>query len=132
MSRVPRSFGGYYFWQKANYFLIHEHIREIEAPTSEETLKKFLSTVLQLPFPNKRPLWEMLVFSHYEGEKSALVLRLHQVVADPTEAMNILCAFTNGKLTTEMEKNETVEKKDKLTLSERRDAILKIVSCNNN
>jgi NRPS condensation-like uncharacterized protein len=98
LTQVPRSFGGFHFWQNANYFLVHEHIREIETPTNDDMLKKFVATVMKLPFPNKRPLWEILVFSNYNSNSSALVFRVHQAVTDEAGLLSVLCAITNGTL----------------------------------
>lgn len=99
LTQIPSTFCGYYYWQKANYFLIHEHIRQINQPTDELGLKKAVGTLMTLPFPNRRPLWEILVYPNYLGTTtvgrgttcgSALFIRIHRSVTDSQGLMNIL------------------------------------------
>jgi len=108
--QIPITFGGYYFWSKANYFLIHEHIRLVEQPMTSTQLKKFAGTVMNLPFPNKRPLWEILVFPNYISDadekdnedscvQSVVVLRVHHAVADSWALMNLLHCMLTGRQT---------------------------------
>lgn len=98
LTQIPSTFGGYYFWQKANYFIIHEHIRQINQPTDELGLKKAVGTLMTLPFPNRRPLWEILVYSNYLGTTTVgrgttcgtiLFIRIHRAVADSHGLLSI-------------------------------------------
>jgi len=76
---------------------------------------------MTLPFPNKRPLWEILVFPSYNTNCSAVVIRIHQAVTGPEGLVDLLVPLSNGMI-----KESIRDQSQETTLEEKHTGLEKV------
>lgn len=71
-------------WVDDEHFDIDRHVRvgTLPDPGGDEGLRRFLGDLLSRPLDPARPLWDTWVVDGLEGDRVAVVLRVHHVMAD--------------------------------------------------
>ncbi|MFL5869226.1 MAG: wax ester/triacylglycerol synthase domain-containing protein [Thermoleophilaceae bacterium] len=73
-------------------FRIERHVRGGAGPLGDERLRDEVARLMAEPLDRERPLWAMDVLP-LEGDRTALVWRLHHAIADGTVAMRMARAL---------------------------------------
>ena len=68
----------------------HVRTRAVAAPGNEASLLKVVEELNEPPLPRSRPLWELWTLSGLSGDRLAMLIRLHHVVADGMAALALL------------------------------------------
>ena len=78
-------------WVDDPHFLLSYHVRSIALPRpgTEEQLKELFTTVMAQPLDRNKPLWDMWVIDGLEGNRWALISRLHHCMADGASTTDI-------------------------------------------
>jgi diacylglycerol O-acyltransferase / wax synthase len=71
-------------WRDDHDFDLDYHLRwvALPAPGSMRQLLDLAATLVQSPFDRTRPLWEFVVIEGLEGDRAAMVQKLHHSIAD--------------------------------------------------
>ncbi|CAG7835229.1 unnamed protein product [Allacma fusca] len=80
--QVPVSYGGYYFWQEVPVD-IDKQIRcthEFKTNDHQNELNQILGDLMTSPLPGA--LWEILLYTGYQSDKSVVVFRIHHTLGD--------------------------------------------------
>jgi diacylglycerol O-acyltransferase / wax synthase len=75
-------------WSDDPEFSLERHVLDRGA-LDEGGLRRLVCTAMQTPLDRGHPLWAMEVVSPLEGERTALVWRIHHAVADGVSAMRM-------------------------------------------
>jgi WS/DGAT/MGAT family acyltransferase len=84
-------------WEADDEFDIDWHVRRIGAPGdgSLSDLLDWAVLFLEDPYDRTRPLWQFVVLDGVEGDRGALAMKLHHVVADGKGFVRVIAAFTD-------------------------------------
>ena len=86
------SFGGGPAWVKDSQFSVHNHIFTGPSILTEESLQRYVGSLLPRALPSGRPLWEVVVLHDYGVSKdTVLICRLHQCISDGMTLLRVLC-----------------------------------------
>jgi WS/DGAT/MGAT family acyltransferase len=79
-------------WVDDPRFDLDYHLRHTAppAPGSEEELKRLVGRVLSQPLDRDRPLWEMWLVEGLEGERFALLIKVHHCMMDGVAGANLM------------------------------------------
>lgn len=74
------------------------HVRHISlpAPGSQRALLDLASQIFATPLDRERPLWDATLIEGIEGERTALLFRMHHSVVDGVGAVSMLSAMTQA------------------------------------
>lgn len=86
------------FWQDDPHFDIHRHVIPVTlaAPGGEAELQALASRILSQLLDRNKPLWDVHVVSGLEGERGALIWRLHHSLADGVSGVQLLKALLDS------------------------------------
>lgn len=89
---------GGYNWVDAPDFDIDDHVimAELAAPGDDETLQRYVSTLMSRPLDRDKPLWEVHLVDGYRGA-TAMVARFHHALADGTALARVLLELTDDE-----------------------------------
>jgi WS/DGAT/MGAT family acyltransferase len=90
---VPAPFGvGHPTWEDDPDFDLHEHVRRwsLPAPGGESELVALASALFELPLARSRPLWEMHLIQGLDGDRCALLQKVHHCMVDGMAGAQIL------------------------------------------
>jgi diacylglycerol O-acyltransferase / wax synthase len=78
-------------WVDDQHFNLGYHVRSIALPSpgSEEQLKELFTTLMAQPLDRNKPLWDMWLIDGLEGNRWALISRLHHCMADGVSTTDI-------------------------------------------
>jgi len=78
-------------WVDDQHFNLGYHVRSIALPSpgSEEQLKELFTTLMAQPLDRNKPLWDMWLIEGLEGNRWALISRLHHCMADGVSTTDI-------------------------------------------
>jgi diacylglycerol O-acyltransferase len=78
-------------WVDDERFDLDFHLRRaaLPSPGGRFQLERAVGRVLSRPLDRSKPLWELYVFEELEGERSAVLLKLHHALADGIGGMLI-------------------------------------------
>ncbi|MGH7154262.1 MAG: wax ester/triacylglycerol synthase domain-containing protein, partial [Acetobacteraceae bacterium] len=78
-------------WVDDQHFLLTYHVRSIALPSpgSEEQLRELFTTLMAQPLDRNKPLWDMWLIDGLEGNRWALISRLHHCMADGVSTTDI-------------------------------------------
>ncbi len=96
---APTPFGcGRPVWVDAAGFDIGDHVSFVEcaAPGDEEALLKVAAEVVGTRLPAHRPLWRMTAVTGLDGDRSALIVAFHHVLADGIGGLAVLANLVDG------------------------------------
>jgi len=79
-------------WVDDDRFNIGYHIRHtsLPHPGNEQQLKKLSARIMQQPLDRSRPLWETWVVEGLEGDRFALVTKVHHCMVDGVAGIDLL------------------------------------------
>ena len=79
-------------WVDDDRFNIDFHIRHISLPRpgNEEQLKRLSALIMEQHLDRRRPLWEMWVVEGLEGDRLALISKVHHCMIDGVSGVDIL------------------------------------------
>jgi WS/DGAT/MGAT family acyltransferase len=92
--RVP--FGLHHpVWVDDPDFELDDHVTRasLPSPGGQAELDAFVAAVMSRPLDPDRPLWEMYVVEGLEGERTALVAKVHHAILDGVSGASVLAAF---------------------------------------
>ncbi len=71
-------------WVDDEHFNIHYHFRHtsLPRPGSEEQLKRLTARLMESPLDRSRPLWETWVIEGLEGNRFAVINKIHHCILD--------------------------------------------------
>ena len=76
-------------WVEAQPDLRH-HVRLAEVPNGPQALERLCGHLMTVPLDLDQPAWELLVAPRARGGQTAVVLRIHHVLADGMAAVGIV------------------------------------------
>lgn len=78
-------------WTFDDGFDMSWHLRRIEAPAphTPDTVIEFARQAAMTAFDRARPLWEFTLIEHLEGDRAALVMKLHHSLTDGLGGMQL-------------------------------------------
>ncbi len=76
-------------WVEAHPDLRH-HVRPVEVPNEPEALERLCAHLMTVPLRLDQPPWEILVAPRAKGGQTAVILRIHHVLADGMAAVAIV------------------------------------------
>lgn len=85
-------------WVDDPHFQIHFHVRHtrLPRPGSERQLKRTAGRILSQHLDRHRPLWELWVIEGLEGDRFALVTKVHHCMVDGVSGSELLAALLTG------------------------------------
>jgi diacylglycerol O-acyltransferase / wax synthase len=92
--RVP--FGLYHaVWADDPDFALDDHLHRasLPSPGGQDELDAYVASVMSRPLDPDRPLWKMHVVEGLEGERAALVAKVHHSILDGVSGASVLAAF---------------------------------------
>jgi diacylglycerol O-acyltransferase / wax synthase len=92
--RVP--FGLHHpLWVDDPDFELDDHVSRasLPSPGGQAELDAFVASVMSRPLDPDRPLWEMHVVEGLEGDRAALVAKVHHAILDGVSGASVLAAF---------------------------------------
>jgi WS/DGAT/MGAT family acyltransferase len=90
---VPAPFNvGHPTWEWDQQFDIRRHVlrAEVEAPGTEAQLFDLASTLFAGPLDRDKPLWEIYLVDGLQGDRSALVSKVHHCLVDGVSGIELL------------------------------------------
>jgi len=83
------------FWEDVEDFALTDHLHPVRLPDpgDQEALETFTSSLISVPLPHDRPLWDLYLVDEY-GEGCALVFRMHHAIADGVALARLLLSLT--------------------------------------
>jgi WS/DGAT/MGAT family acyltransferase len=90
---------GHPVWVDDPSFNLHYHLRHVRlpGPGSERQLKRLVGRIFSQRLDREKPLWELWVIEGLEGDRIAIVSKVHHCLADGISGSEIIAAL----LTTE-------------------------------
>ncbi|MBV8463213.1 MAG: wax ester/triacylglycerol synthase family O-acyltransferase, partial [Acidimicrobiales bacterium] len=82
-------------WVDDPDFELDDHLSRasLPSPGGPAELDAFLASAMSRPLDPDRPLWEMYVVEGLEGDRSALVAKVHHAILDGVSGASVLAAF---------------------------------------
>jgi WS/DGAT/MGAT family acyltransferase len=82
-------------WVDDPDFDLEDHVRRLGAPEpgDEAALEQAVGEIMSRPLPLDRPPWELVVVEGLQGERTAVVARLHHAIVDGVSGAALLAAF---------------------------------------
>ena len=96
---VPTPVGcGRPIWVDDAGFDLEEHVRSVECPVpgDEDALLAVAAEVIGARLPADRPLWRLTFVSGLDGERTALIVAFHHVLADGIGGLAVLANMVDG------------------------------------
>jgi diacylglycerol O-acyltransferase len=84
-------------WVRDAHFDLDFHLRRVAlpAPATRRELLDYVGPIAASPFDRARPLWELTLVEGLEGERAALVLKVHHSVTDGVGGMELLTSLVD-------------------------------------
>ena len=99
LHRIPRyrqrlrfiPFADHAVWVDDRHFDLDYHVRHtaLPKPGSDEQLKKLSSRVMSQPLDRARPLWETWIVEGLEGDRFAVITKIHHCMIDGSSGVDI-------------------------------------------
>ncbi len=79
-------------WCDDRHFNLRYHVRHtaLPAPGSEEQLQTLVGRLMSQQLDRTKPLWELWVIEGLEGERWAMVIKMHHCLADGVAATDLM------------------------------------------
>jgi diacylglycerol O-acyltransferase / wax synthase len=83
---------GHAVWVDDPHFNIDYHVRHtsLPLPGSEEQLKRLSARIMEQQLDRARPLWEMWVVEGLEGDRFALISKVHHCMIDGVSGVDLM------------------------------------------
>ncbi len=84
-------FFNHHVWVDDPHFDIDYHIRHtaLPKPGTDEQLKALSARIMQQPLDRKRPLWETWVVEGLEGDRFAMITKIHHCMIDGASGVDL-------------------------------------------
>ncbi|HDH03581.1 MAG TPA: wax ester/triacylglycerol synthase family O-acyltransferase [Actinobacteria bacterium] len=94
-------------WVDDEHFNIDFHVRHtsLPKPGTDEQLKKMAGRILSQQLDRAKPLWEMWIIEGLEGDRMAMVTKIHHCMVDGVASTGIMGALLNVVPTSEIEES---------------------------
>ena len=99
LHRIPRyrqklhfiPFEDHAVWVDDRHFSLDFHVRHaaLPKPGSDDELKKLASRIMAMPLDRSRPLWETWVVEGLEGDRFAMITKIHHCMIDGSSGVDI-------------------------------------------
>jgi WS/DGAT/MGAT family acyltransferase len=78
-------------WVDDRHFSLDYHVRHaaLPRPGSDEQLKKLASRIMAMPLDRTRPLWETWVVEGLEGDRFAVITKIHHCMIDGSSGVDV-------------------------------------------
>jgi WS/DGAT/MGAT family acyltransferase len=85
------------YWVEDQYFDLEYHVRELAlpAPGDDAQLATQVARLLARPLDRSRPLWEAYLISGLEGDRVAVLTKIHHAVLDGLSGAEVVLALTD-------------------------------------
>ena len=82
---------GQWVWVFDPDFNIENHVMraQIEAPGTEEQLRQLAGEIVSSPLDRSKPLWEMHIVENLEGDRTAMITKVHHCMVDGLAAVEL-------------------------------------------
>ena len=92
---VPATFGGVPSWENDPDFDIDYHVRNIGAPPpgDDRALLDMAALLYQDDFDRTRPLWQITIVDGLDGDRAALLAKMHHTITDGVGGVRISAMF---------------------------------------
>jgi diacylglycerol O-acyltransferase / wax synthase len=82
-------------WVDDPEFELDDHLvrASLPSPGGQRELNAFVATAMGRQLDPDRPLWEMYIVEGLEGERTALIAKIHHAILDGVSGASILAAF---------------------------------------
>jgi WS/DGAT/MGAT family acyltransferase len=79
-------------WENDPNFNIKNHIRQIQLPPpgTDEQVAILSAELAAIPLARTRPLWEMFIVNGMDGDRSAIVSKIHHCMVDGVSGIDLL------------------------------------------
>lgn len=86
-------------WRVDPHFELHYHLRHLELPRpgTRKELFELVSALFASPLDPARPLWEAYDIRGFQGQRAALLVKVHHCVMDGVGSMTGFDALTQSK-----------------------------------
>jgi len=91
---IPPFYAAHPTWEDDPRFSLDRHLRlvTLDPPGSEEQLAEVSSAIFAEMLPRDRPLWDITMVHGLEGDRTALVSRVHHCLVDGVSGIELLLA----------------------------------------
>jgi WS/DGAT/MGAT family acyltransferase len=92
LAMIPPFYAGHPTWEDDPNFSLDRHFRQVDlpAPGTDEQLREFASDLFAPPLPRDRPLWDMVLINGLQGNRTAMVTRVHHCLVDGVSGVELL------------------------------------------
>ncbi|MEX2226341.1 MAG: wax ester/triacylglycerol synthase family O-acyltransferase [Dehalococcoidia bacterium] len=91
---IPPFYAGHPTWEDDPRFSLHRHLKLItlDPPGTEEQLRDLCSDMFAKSLPRDRPLWDIAMIQGLEGDRTAMLSRVHHCLVDGVSGIELLLA----------------------------------------
>ena len=95
MAVIPPFYAGHPTWEDDANFSLERHLRlvRIDAPGTDAQLRQLCSELFEPMLPRDRPLWDIILIHGLEGDRTAMVSRVHHCLVDGVSGVELLLAL---------------------------------------
>jgi WS/DGAT/MGAT family acyltransferase len=92
-------------WVDDEHFDLNYHVRHLSLPKpgTEEQLRAMMGRLLSQQLNRSKPLWELWVVEGIEGDRFALVFKIHHCMIDGISGVDLMAVLLNFTPTDEIE-----------------------------
>lgn len=91
---IPPFYAGHPTWEDDPDFSLSRHLRlvQLPAPGGERQLRELAGEIFAPMLPRDRPLWDMTMVHGLEGDRTAIISRVHHCLVDGVSGIELLLA----------------------------------------
>ncbi len=94
MAIIPPFYAGHPTWEDDATFSLERHLRVVRMPPGTDTqLRELCSEFFEPMLPRDRPLWDIVLIHGLEGDRSAMLTRVHHCLVDGVSGVELLLAL---------------------------------------
>lgn len=91
---IPPFYAGHPTWEDDSRFTLERHLKLIQLPSpgTEEQLRELSAQIFGEMLPRDRPLWDITIIHGLQGDRTAMVSRVHHCLVDGVSGIELLLA----------------------------------------
>jgi len=95
MAVIPPFYAGHPTWEDDPKFSLERHMRHVRmpAPGTDAQLRELCSELFEPMLPRDRPLWDIIMIYGLEGDRTAMLSRVHHCLVDGVSGVELLLAL---------------------------------------